>query len=374
MALRDGCSERPENSCRRIDILRVVKSPLKLILCLALPCALAGTACAQTFGNTAAVVNGHRVSLKQLQAEIPIIKASQTGQTLSAEEATRQALIAAIENELFLEVAKQRKIVPTKAAIDKRLQDLRAQFQDEATFQQQVKAAGYTMSTLRSDFLFNNLITQSLQTQLAPAVTAEQVQAVYTAQREQFRQVMVEHILFAVSASKTEAQALKQANDALAQLKAGADFAALAKKLSDDPGSKANGGKIDQWLTVSDPNLDQAFAAAAWAAPIGKVTGPVKSSFGYHIIVTLKKRIQPLSEVEATIRQTLENQVGTRAITDFVTALVKKATIVVNPRYGDWNAETQSIVAHQFFRPAPGSSATETPTPQLSVPLPTTSP
>jgi parvulin-like peptidyl-prolyl isomerase len=373
MASRDGCSEQPENSCRRIDILRVVKSPLKFFLCLALLFALAGTACAQTFGNTAAVVNGHRVSQKQLQAELPIVKASQTGQTLSVEEATRQALIAAIENELFLEVAKQRKIVPTKAAIDKRLQDLRGQFQDEATFQQQVKTAGYTMSTLRSDFLFNNLITQSLQTQLAPPVTAEQVQAVYTAQREQFRQVMVEHILFQVGSTKTDAQALKQANDALAQLKVGADFAALAKKLSDDQGSKANGGKIDQWLTVSDPNLDQAFAAAAWAAPIGKVTGPVKSSFGYHIIVTLKKRIQPLSEVEATIRQTLENQVGTRAITDFVTALVKKATIVVNPRYGDWDAATQSITAHQFFRPAPGESPSPTPS-VSSFPLPTASP
>jgi Skp family chaperone for outer membrane proteins len=120
MASRYGCSERPENSCRRIDILRGVKSPLKLFLCLALLCAVAGTACAQTFGNTAAVVNGQRVSLKQLQAEIPIVKASQTGQTLSDEEATREALIAAIENELFRQVARQKHIVPTTAQINKR--------------------------------------------------------------------------------------------------------------------------------------------------------------------------------------------------------------------------------------------------------------
>lgn len=352
-----------------------MKTPLRLFLCLALPLALAGTACAQAFGNTAAVVNGARVSVKQLQAEIPVIKASQQGQTLSPQEATRQALIAAIENELFRQVAKQRNITPTKAEIDTRLQQLRAQFQDEATFQQQVKAAGYTMATLRSDFLFNNLITQSLQKQLVPPVTAEEVQRVYDVQKQQFRQVMVEHILFAVSATKSQAQALKQANAALAELKAGADFSTVAKKESDDTGSKANGGKIDQWLTVSDPNLDQAFANAAWAAPIGKLTGPVRSSFGYHIIVTLKKRIQPLSELEAQIRSNLESQVGTRAITDFVTSIVKKAKIVVNPRYGDWDATTQSIVAHQFFRPAPGESATESPTPQLSLPVvPTTSP
>jgi len=374
MASRDGCSQRPKNSFRRIDILRVVKPPLKVFLCLALPLVFVGSACAQTFGNTAAVVNGARVSLKQLQAEIPIIRASQQGQTLSAEEATRQALIAAIENQLFLQVAKQRKIVPTTDQIDARLAALRAQFQDETTFQQQVKAAGYTMATLRSDFLFNNLITQSLQKELAPPVTAAQVQQVYDVQKQSFRQVMVEHILFAVSATKTDAQALKQADAALAQLKAGANFADVAKKESDDTGSKANGGKIDQWLTISDQNLDQAFANAAWAAPIGKLTGPVRSAFGYHIIVTLKKRFQPLSEVGAQIRANLEQQVGTRAITDFVTALVKKAKIVVNPRYGDWDATSQSIVAHQFFRPAPGESPTESPVPQLPIPVPTTSP
>src|SRR5438552_283604 len=189
-------------------------------MCIALFCVLAGTACAQTFGNTAAVVNGHRVTLKQLQAEVPVVKASQQGQTLPVEEAQRQALIAAIENELFRQVAKQRHIVPTTAQIDQRMQQLRAQFQDEATFQQQVKAAGYTLATLRSDFIYNNLITQSLQKALAPPVTDEQVRQVYEQQREQFRQIMVEHILFQVGATKTDAQALKQANAALALRKA----------------------------------------------------------------------------------------------------------------------------------------------------------
>jgi parvulin-like peptidyl-prolyl isomerase len=168
---------------------------------------------------------------------------------------------------------------------------------------------------------------------------------------------------------------LKQATDTLAQLKAGANFAALAKKLTDDPGTKATGGKIEQWLNVSDQNLDQAFANAAWNAPVGKLTGPVRSAFGYHIIVTLQKRYQPLDEVADQIKANLQQQVGTRAIADFVTALVKKAKIVINPRYGDWDPATQSIVAHQFFRPAPGESPSSSPVPQLPLlPVPTTSP
>lgn len=346
-------------------------------MCLALLCAAAGTACAQTFGNTAAIVNGHRITQKQLDQELPIVRAGAAAQSqqLSDEETTRQALIAAIENELFLQVAQQKHIVPTAAQIDQRLAQLKQQFPDEATFQQQVKAAGYTTATLRSDFLFNNLITRSLQAELAPPVTADQVQAVYNAQKSQFRQIKVKHILFAVSATKSAAQALKQANDTLAQLKSGADFATLAKKLSDDPGTKATGGTIAQWLNVSDQNLDQAFANAAWNAPVGKLTGPVRSSFGYHIIVTLQKRYQPLAEVSAQIKSTLEQQVGTRAMTDFITTLVHKAKITINPRYGDWDPATQSIVAHQFFRPAPGESPSASPQPAFSLlPQPTASP
>ena len=345
----------------------------KTFLCLALLCAAAGTACAQTFGNTAAVVNGNRITQKQLDQELPIVRAGQ-GASLSDEEATRQALIAAIENELFREVAKQKNIVPTAAAIDQRLAELKQQFPDEATFKQQVTAAGYTAATLRSDFIFNNLITRSLETELAPPVTADQVQTVYDREKSQFRQIKVKHILFAVSATKTAVQALKQANDTLAQLKKGADFATLAKKLSDDPGTKATGGAIAQWLTVSDQNLDQSFANAAWNAPVGKLTGPVRSAFGYHIIVTLEKRYQPLAEVSAQIKASLAQQVGTRAITDFVTTLVKKSKIKINPRYGDWDAATQSIVAHQFFRPAPGESSSSSPVPLLSVPAPSPSP
>ena len=345
-------------------------------VCLALLCVVAGTACAQTFGNTAAIVNGHRITQKQLDQELPIVRAGAAGQgqQLSDEETTRQALIAAIENELFRQVAQQKHIVPTAAQIDLRLAELKRQFPDEATFQQQVKAAGYTTATLRSDFLFNNLITRSLQSQLAPPVTAEQVQAVYNAEKSQFRQIKVKHILFAVSATKTAAEALKQANDALTQLKNGADFAALAKKLSDDPGTKATGGTIAQWLNVSDQNLDQAFANAAWNAQVGKLTGPVHSAFGYHIIVTLQKRYQPLAEVSAQIKSNLEQQVGTRAMTDFVTTLVHKAKITINPRFGDWDPATQSIVAHQFFRPAPGESPSASPAPVLSIPAPAASP
>jgi len=78
--------------------------------------------------------------------------------------------------------------------------------------------------------------------------------------------------------------------------------------------------------------------------------------------------------VSSTIKSNLEQQVGTRVLADFITGIVKKAKIVVNPRYGDWDAATQSIVEHQFFRPAPGESPSQSPAPVLTLPEPTASP
>src|SRR5205814_6273623 len=66
--------------------LRGVKRLPVAFLSLALLSVVAGTACAQTFGNTAAVVNGSRITQKQLDQELPIVRAGQ-GASLSDEDA-----------------------------------------------------------------------------------------------------------------------------------------------------------------------------------------------------------------------------------------------------------------------------------------------
>jgi peptidyl-prolyl cis-trans isomerase D len=89
------------------------------------------------------------------------------------------------------------------------------------------------------------------------------------------------HILIAVDDGVDDAAAQKTANEVLAKLKGGADFAALAKQYSKDPVSAAKGGELD-WLSRGmsvGPFEDALFAMAK-----GELRGPVKSQFGYHII------------------------------------------------------------------------------------------
>jgi peptidyl-prolyl cis-trans isomerase D len=78
-----------------------------------------------------------------------------------------------------------------------------------------------------------------------------------------------------------DAAALKQAEDVLAQARAGKDFSELARKYSQDPGSARNGGDLG-WAERSA--FVAPFADALFDMKVGEIRGPVKTQFGYHII------------------------------------------------------------------------------------------
>jgi peptidyl-prolyl cis-trans isomerase D len=78
-----------------------------------------------------------------------------------------------------------------------------------------------------------------------------------------------------------DAAALKEAEDVLAQARAGKDFSELARKYSQDPGSARNGGDLG-WADRS--SFVAPFAAALFSMKAGDIRGPVKTQFGYHII------------------------------------------------------------------------------------------
>lgn len=89
------------------------------------------------------------------------------------------------------------------------------------------------------------------------------------------------HILIAVGDGLDDAAANKQAEDVLAKIKAGGDFAALAKQYSKDPGSAAKGGDLG-W--AGRGQFVAPFEEAVFGMSPGEVRGPIKTQFGYHII------------------------------------------------------------------------------------------
>jgi hypothetical protein len=152
-------------------------------------------------------------------------------------------------------------------------------------------------------------------------------------------------------------KSLAQAQALETQLRGGADFATLARTASIDTGSAAKGGSLGCFATGQ---YVAPFEAAAIKAKIGVPTAPVKSEFGYHIILTTKYVPPTFAAVKAEIRQELlkhANNLGT-----FVKADLKKAKVHVDPLYGTWSTKDSKVNAPKVPEVRNSRNATTTPT------------
>ena len=137
-------------------------------------------------------------------------------------------------------------------------------------------------------------------------VPAADVQRAYNDGITQYstpEQIRASHILLE-TAGKDEAAVRKQAEDILAKVKAGGDFAALAKQYSEDEGSKVNGGDLDYF---GRGRMVPEFETAAFALEPGAVSDLVKSQFGFHIIKVTDKRPATTRSFEE-VRPQIEDQ------------------------------------------------------------------
>lgn len=162
----------------------------------------------------------------------------------------------------------------------------------------------------RQQYLIDKSLMEAfLRREVAKAVTPEAIEAFY---KERIASVPPEievHARHILVKTEDEAKAI------IAELKAGKDFAALAKEKSEDPGSKDEGG--DLGFFTRDRMVPE-FAAAAFALEPGKFTEtPVKSQFGWHVIRVEEKRPQAvptLAEVSEQIKSFLARQAQGAAI------------------------------------------------------------
>ncbi|GAB7057229.1 MULTISPECIES: peptidylprolyl isomerase [unclassified Paenibacillus] len=115
----------------------------------------------------------------------------------------------------------------------------------------------------------------------------------------------VSHILIGINdpatgkETRTKEEALKRAKEVKDKLTQGGDFAALAKEYSEDPGSKDKGG------TYTDMPLSQwvpEFKQAAIELPIGQISDPVETTFGYHIMKVESRKTKTFDEVKPDLR------------------------------------------------------------------------
>ena len=170
-------------------------------------------------------------------------------------------------------------------------------------------------------------------------VTGQQIERSYNDNIQQYstpEQVRASHILLKTE-GKDDAAVKKQADDILAKARAGADFAELAKKYSEDEDSAKKGGDLDYF---GKGRMVPQFEQKAFSMQPGEISDLVKTQFGYHIIKLADKKpaeTKPLAEVRSQIEDQLkweEAQSQAQKLADQIASELKSAERLRQGRCG----------------------------------------
>ena len=284
-------------------------------------------------------VNGEDISKADFEKAVMNIEASAGGPVPvdQRDRVFRGVLDQMIGYRLLIQESKSRKMTVADAELDKRVEQIRSRFPSEDAFKKALSEQNVTVEQLRSDALNDILVGTMLQAEVAPkvSVTPEQVNDFYQKNPSQFQQperVRASHILIgfpqnADEAAKKDARA--KAADVLKEVKAGKDFAALAKQYSTDPGSGANGGDLGYF---QQGQMVPPFDQAAFAMKPGETSDLVESSFGVHIIRVVDRQapgVIPIDEVRPKIQEYLEGQGRQQQTQAFVESLKAKGKVEI---------------------------------------------
>lgn len=249
----------------------------------------------------------------------------------------RQVLDRIVGFHLLVQEAKARNVIAPPWEVDSQLEQIKKQFPSEDAFTQMLQARGVTVEQLRADTAQTIAVNAMLKTELEPKITVSEADSktYFDQNRARFRQedsVHASHILIRTpeqADAATKAKAKTQADDLLAQLKKGADFAGLAKKFSQDPGSAPNGGDLGFF---SKGRMVPAFEEAAFGLKPGQTSGVVETPFGYHIIrvvETKASRDLEYAEVKTQIEDYLKQQMRDQKSQEFVDQLRAKGKVQI---------------------------------------------
>ena len=315
---------------------------------LAAPAANATQAAAQTappqpvpaqLPEVIARVNGETISKADFDEAVKELEAS-AGQPVPAEqrnEVLRGVLDQLIGYRLLVQETKARKVTVADTEIDARIAEIRKQFPTEDAFKQVLTQRGLTLEKLRTDARDDLMVSKMLQAEIGTkaAVTPAQITAFYQQNPSQFQQgerVRASHILIAFPENADAAAKLAartKAETILKDVKAGKDFATLAKANSQDPGSAPNGGDLGFF---QQGQMVPPFDKAAFTLAPGEVSDLVETTFGYHIITVAEKqgaRTVPLDDVRPQLEQFLEGQNRQVQTQAFVETLKAKGKVEI---------------------------------------------
>jgi foldase protein PrsA len=252
----------------------------------------------------------------------------------SVEDACARFAVGSLIQEHFVNsYAAENSITVTPAEVDGIIGQLEQTLGGAPALDAKLKTAGINRTDL-ADLARRILVFQAVQKDVGAKNSDDAaLKKLYQENILQFTTLDTEHILV-----KTEAEANDIYDQVTAPGSTEKDFLALAKKESTDPTAAQNSGALGP---IPAAQLEQPYAEAAMALKPGEISQPVESSFGWHVIRLVEIKTQSFDEAKAS----LEGQQATLAFDDWLKESALAADISVNPKYGTFNPDTQSVDA-----------------------------
>lgn len=263
----------------------------------------------QLLDRVAAVVGDTAILVSEVQQEL--IRQEAQGRSLprrdpvAMDSIARATLDRMIDETLLLERAKQEGVQVNEQDVDAAVQEqfnrIRSNFQSDEVFRQAVENSGMNMfqfrqmwrRQIRADLMRRRFQQQLLSSNALPAatVTDQEVRRYFEqnqASASRPATLSFQRITVAPEPSRgARDSALAEIQTALSELREGTEFEVVARRYSDDPGSRDRGGELG-WIRRSD--VVPAFAELAWSAPPGRPVGPVETRFGFHVVEVMNTR------------------------------------------------------------------------------------
>jgi len=290
-----------------------------------------------------AAVNGVAITQGELdeEMEMQVSRLARQGRQLTdqqKDQLEKDLLENIIEREVLYQQSLKSGIQVKDQMVDNQLAIIKKGFPSEEQFQDALKRMNLTEADVKAQIKRGLAIRELIDEEVARkiVVTDAETKAYYDAHPQMFQQpsrIKASHILIKVAPDADDAQktaAREKIAEIQKKLKAGDDFAALAKQYSEGP-SGARGGDLGFFV---HGQMVKPFEDAAFALEPGQVSDMVTTRFGYHLIkVTDKKPAQTLTyaEVKDQIAQRLKQQKIEKQAGQYIDGLKKDAKIEKTP-------------------------------------------
>ncbi|CAA2100980.1 putative parvulin-type peptidyl-prolyl cis-trans isomerase [Methylobacterium bullatum] len=161
------------------------------------------------------------------------------------------------------------------------------------------------------------LLDEYLEREAKKAVTPEAAKALYDQTLTTMKPEEEAHARHILVDNEEEAKKIS------ARIKGGEDFAKIAAEVSKDPGSKTEGGDLG-WFTKE--RMVAPFAEAAFKLPVGQVSDPIKTQFGWHVIKVEERRTKPVPTF-AEMKEQVDQYLTRKSQQDLILKLRESAKI-----------------------------------------------